>query len=160
MNRIILFQWSNSMTQIADELSQIVQSAAERLRSISAAEAGHKPSETKWSKKEVIGHLIDSAANNHQRFVRAQHVSASYVSPTYDQEKWVSLQDYNSTSWPDLKDLWRLYNLHLAHVIRRISAEKLQVKCTIGDKGAVALGNVIDQYLAHLKHHLDKIGVL
>jgi hypothetical protein len=147
------------MIQIADELSQIVQSAAERLRAISAAEAGFKPSDDKWSKKEVIGHLIDSAANNHQRFVRAQQAT-ELVSPAYDQEKWVSLQDYNSTSWPDLKELWRLYNLHLVHVIRRIPAEKLQVKCTIGDKGPVTLGSVIDSYLTHLKHHLDKIGVL
>jgi len=147
------------MTQIANELSQIVQSAAERLRSISAAEAGYKPSEAKWSQKEVIGHLIDSAANNHQRFVRAQQAN-ELVSPTYDQEQWVSLQDYNSTSWPDLKELRRLYNLHLVHVIRRIPAEKLQVKCTIGGKEPVTLGSVIDQYLAHLKHHLDKIGVL
>ena len=147
------------MTQIADELTQVVQSAAERLRSISAAEAGFKPSESKWSKKEVIGHLIDSAANNHQRFVRAQQVS-ELVSPAYDQEKWVIVQDYNSTSWPDLKELWRLYNLHLAHVIRRIPAEKLAIKCTIGSKEPVTLGNIIDQYLVHLKHHLDKIGVL
>jgi hypothetical protein len=147
------------MTQIADELSQIVQSAAERLRAISAAEAGHKPSDDKWSKKEVIGHLIDSAANNHQRFVRAQQAS-ELVSPAYDQEKWVSMQDYNGTSWSDLKELWRLYNLHLAHVIRRIPAEKLQVKCTIGSKDPVTLGSVIDSYLTHLKHHLDKIGAL
>jgi DinB superfamily len=147
------------MTQIADELSQIVQSTAERLRSISAAEAGHKPSDSRWSKKEVIGHLIDSAANNHQRFVRALQVS-ELVSPAYDQEKWVSMQDYNSSSWPDLKDLWRLYNMHLVHVIRRIPDEKLQVKCTIGDKEPVTLGSVIDSYLTHLKHHLDKIGAL
>ena len=147
------------MTQIADELIQIVQSAAERLRSISAAEAGHKATEAKWSKKEVIGHLIDSAANNHQRFVRAQQAS-ELVSPAYDQEKWVSMQDYNSASWPDLKELWRLYNLHLAHVIRRIPAEKMQIKCTIGGKNPITLGSVMDQYLAHLKHHLDKIGVL
>ncbi|MGD0517753.1 MAG: DinB family protein [Thermoguttaceae bacterium] len=147
------------MTQIADELTQVVQSTAERLRSISAAEAGFKPSEARWSKKEVIGHLIDSAANNHQRFVRAQQ-APELVLPAYDQEKWVSLQDYNSTSWPDLKELWRLYNLHLAHVIRRIPAEKLGIKCTIGDKEPVTLGNIMDQYLVHLKHHLDKIGVL
>jgi hypothetical protein len=147
------------MTQIADELVEIVRSAAERLRTITAAEAGLKPSETRWSKQEVMGHLVDSAANNHQRFVRAQYVS-DYVSPTYDQEKWASLQDYNSTSWSDLKELWRLYNLHLAHLIRRIPAEKLQVKCMIGDKGPLTLGDIIDQYVTHLKHHLDKIGVL
>jgi len=147
------------MTQIADELTQIVQSAAERLRSISAAEADYKPSEAKWSKKEVIGHLIDSAANNQQRFVRAQQV-AELVSPPYDQEKWVSLQDYNSSSWSDLIELWRLFNLHLAHVLHRIPAEKLQIKCTIGNKDPVSLGSVMDSYLTHLKHHLDKIGVL
>lgn len=147
------------MTNIADELAQIVQSAAERLRAVSASEAGYKPSEAKWSKKEALGHLIDSAANNHQRFVRAQQTSP-LSSPAYDQEKWVSIQEYNSASWSDLIDLWRLYNLHLLHVIRRIPDEKLQAMVTIGNKEPATLGDVVDQYLAHLKHHLDKIGAL
>jgi len=72
----------------------------------------------------------------------------------------VSLQDYNSSSWSDLIELWRLFNLHLAHVLHRIPAEKLQIKCTIGNKDPVSLGSVMDSYLTHLKHHLDKIGVL
>jgi hypothetical protein len=147
------------MMQIADQLSEIIHSASEKLRSIGLAEAGYKPSETKWSKKEVIGHLIDSAANNHQRFVRAQQV-AELVSPAYDQEQWVRIQDYNASAWSELIDLWRLYNVHLAHVIRRIPAEKLQVKCTIGNNAPVTLGEIIEQYLDHMKHHLDKIGAL
>ncbi len=146
------------MIEIADELTQIVQTAVERLRSISATAAGYKPNEDKWS-KEVVGHLIDSAANNNQRFVRAQQV-AELIAPAYDQVKWVAIQDYNSASWPDLIDLWRLYNLHLAHVIKRIPAEKLQVRCTIGNKDPVILGEIMDQYVAHLKHHLGKINAL
>jgi hypothetical protein len=147
------------MLQIADELTQIVQTAVERLRSISATAAGYKPSDERWSKKEVVGHLIDSAANNHQRFVRAQQAS-ELVAPAYNQVQWVAVQDYNSASWPDLIDLWRLYNMHLAHVIKRIPAEKLQVPCAIGDRAPVPLGDVVDQYVAHLKHHLGKIDAL
>jgi hypothetical protein len=147
------------MNQKADELIEIVQAATDNLRAISAAEASFKPAENKWSKKEVLGHLIDSAANNHQRFVRAQQVD-ELIMPAYDQERWVNIQDYNSISWPDLIDLWRLYNLHLAHVIRRISADKLQVKCIIGNKEAVPLIVIIEQYITHLKHHLGIIGVM
>jgi hypothetical protein len=147
------------MKQLAEELTQVVQSAAERLRTINATEAGYKPGPDKWSKKEVVGHLIDSAANNHQRFIRAQQ-APELISPAYSQEKWVSIQDYNSASWTNLIDLWRLYNLHLAHVIRLIPSEKLQVMCTIGNKEPTTLGNVVDQYFIHLKHHLGKIGVI
>ncbi len=147
------------MAQIADELIQTVETTIGKLRSISETEAGVKPAANRWSKKEVIGHLIDSASNNHQRFVRAQ-LAAELVSPSYEQEKWVSIQDYNSTSWPDLIELWRLYNRHLAHAISRIPAEKLQVICKIGPNQPVSLGHVVDDYLRHIKHHLGKIGVI
>lgn len=40
----------------------------------------------KWSKKEILGHLIDSATNNHHRFVRVQFETNLKIS--YDQNKW------------------------------------------------------------------------
>lgn len=106
---------------------------------------------------EVIGHLVDSAANNHQRFVRAQQV-AELVFPKYEQNDWVRVQGYNEVPWMDLVELWRRYNLHLAHVMRRIPDDKLEVRCTIGDYAPVTLGFLVEDYLTHLRHHLKKIG--
>lgn len=144
------------VTGVAEELLQVVESTAERLRAVSDAEAATAASEGKWSKKQILGHLIDSAANNHQRFVRAQE-DAEYSGPRYEQQHWVGVQDYASSSWPELIEFWRLYNRHLAHVIERIPEERLGVTCRIGPAEPVTLGFVVEDYLTHLKHHLRQI---
>ena len=86
----------------------------------------------KWGRKEILGHLIDSAANNHQRFVRAQ-LTSSFVGPGYDQQTWVSLHRYRERPWADLVALWVALNRHVAAVIERVPAEKLQTPCIIGN---------------------------
>ena len=81
------------------------------------ADASARPLATgKWSPREIVGHLIDSAANNHQRFVRGQ-LQDDLVFLGYAQEDWVRVQHYADAPWPDLVALWRLYNLHLARVM-------------------------------------------
>src|SRR5215218_3535881 len=82
------------------------------------AEVSARRGEGSWSAKETLGHLIDSASNNHQRFVRAQF-GEDLVFPGYAQDDWVRAQAYEDEPWPQLVDLWRLYTLHLAHVCRR-----------------------------------------
>ncbi|HKQ51852.1 MAG TPA: DinB family protein [Pyrinomonadaceae bacterium] len=144
-------------TGVAEELLRIVEAWAERLRGVSEAEAAATPAAGRWSKKEILGHLIDSATNNHQRFVRAQEEAAEYVGPRYEQEHWVTSQGYAASSWPELIEFWRLYNRHLAQVIKRIPAERLGVSCRIGPAEPVTLGFVVEDYLAHLKHHLRQI---
>lgn len=143
-------------SKIADDLIATVQEAAERLRGLDLAEVSHRPSPDRWTIKQVIGHLIDSAANNHQRFVRAQ-LSDELVFPKYDQNEWVSVQDYDSEDWQDLLNFWVLYNRHLAHVIHHVAQESLHVNCTIGDYGPVTLQFLIEDYVVHLNHHLGKI---
>src|SRR5580765_1370275 len=103
--------------QIADDLTATVEAAADQLRALDAATISHRPSPDRWTIKEVIGHLIDSATNNHQRFVRAQFVE-EFIFPAYKQNEWVHCQSCNDVDWADLVELWRRYNLHLAHVIR------------------------------------------
>ena len=144
---------------IAEELMRVIDASSESLRRIDDAEASATPFAGKWSKKEVLGHLIDSAANNHHRFVRAQQVE-EFSFPRYEQEEWVAVQGYSARSWPELIELWRLYNRHLAHVIKRIPEEKLKVTCKIGPGEPVSLGFLVEDYLVHLKHHLRQLGVM
>jgi len=144
------------MQSIADELIRVVDVAAIELKAISDSDAASKPVPTAWSVKEILGHLLDSAANNHQRFVRAQQVGELSF-PAYQQNVWVESQDYQGRPWLHLVDLWVLYNHHLAHVIRRIPASAAQVICRIGSNEPVTLGFLVEDYVVHLRHHLEQI---
>ena len=144
-------------TDVADELLRVIEASSEALIRLADSEAAHRPAAGKWSKKEILGHLIDSATNNHHRFVRAQQAE-EFTFPKYEQEHWVSSQGYEERPWPELVELWRLYNRHLAHVIRRIPKEKLRVICKIGPDEAVSLGYLVEDYVVHLKHHLRQMN--
>jgi hypothetical protein len=97
------------------DFSNTIEDAAPRLRAVPAERAA-RPMEGGWSAQQIVGHLIDSAANNHQRFVRAQFTDHLDF-PGYEQEQWVLAQRYESEPWPRLLDLWLAYNRHLAHVV-------------------------------------------
>lgn len=124
-----------------DDFRQTLATAAGRLGEYSDADASRPLAPGKWSRKEIIGHLIDSAANNHARFVRAQ-IEDDFVVHDYDQARWVDVQRYRERSWPDLVRLWEAYNRHLAAIME--------------DENAVAAALMRD-YLAHLKHHLGQV---
>ena len=141
---------------VAEELSRVVESAAIELRTITEDVAASKRRPDVWSVKEILGHLVDSAANNHQRFVRAQQASA-FSFPGYEQDHWVRSQDYQARPWLLLIDFWAAYNHHLAHVIRQIPEAAAHVPCRIGTGDAVTLGFLVEDYLAHLRHHLKQI---
>ena len=141
---------------LAVELLKIVDETAAELRFLSEESAAAKPNPDVWSVKEIVGHLIDSAANNHQRFVRAQHVPRLEF-PGYEQDVWVRSQDYQSYPWHELVDFWVLYNRHLAHVIPRVPAAALDVSCRIGEDHVATLRFLIEDYLRHLRDHLSQI---
>lgn len=110
------------------QLTNLCDTIPAKLKLISEEEFCSKPFANKWSKKELLGHLIDSAANNHQRFVRAQfEVPVIY----YNQDLWVSLQNYQNESTQLLIKLWEAYNRHLAHIIHQILQHHL-LKTSIG----------------------------
>jgi len=113
----------------------------------------------KWSPKQVIGHLVDSAANNHQRFVRAQQ-GAELVFPGYEQDHWVTCQRYNDRSWDELTTLWRTYNRHVAHVVAQIPEDRRLIQCTVGSNDPVTLGFLVHDYVVHLRHHLAQLGAV
>lgn len=137
-----------------ERLTEILRTTPARLVDVSDEEASRNPDAGRWSKKQLLGHLIDSAGNNHQRFVRAQ-TERQTVFPTYEQESWVSVQSYGTEPWPDLVNLWLLYNRHLLHVIRQIPESAMDHPCAIGGQPAVPLQEVIDSYVDHLEHHLQ-----
>lgn len=145
--------------EAAEELLQAVESTAARLARVDAAAAAERPAPDKWCIKEIVGHLIDSAANNHQRFVRGQYGGA-LVLPGYAQDFWVDAQGYVVSPWPELVDFWRLYNRHLARVMRRLPRADLDVECHIGPYAPVPLGFIVEDYVAHLKHHILQIDKL
>ncbi|HXK03603.1 MAG TPA: DinB family protein [Verrucomicrobiae bacterium] len=134
----------------------VLATAPRKLVDISEADASRKPDPKRWSKKEVLGHLIDSAANNHQRFVRAQLVPRIDL-PTYEQEFWVERQGYATEPWPDLVNLWLLLNRHLLHVVRAMPENVLGHEISIAGRPPVPLLTVIADYLGHMDNHLSQI---
>src|SRR6266481_1040377 len=114
----------DSMADFVEEFRQTIERATGRLTQISEAQSSIPRAAGKWSPKEIIGHLIDSASNNHQRFVRAQF-SDDLLFQGYEQEQWVRVQCYKDEPWVLLVQLWRHYNLHLAHVMAAVPENAL-----------------------------------
>ena len=139
-----------------ESILQIVLLGSERLRSIKEPEVSMKSSPTKWSKKEILGHLIDSACNNHQRFVLAQYNNELHI-PSYNQTAWVKCQNTVGQDWLLLVDLWNTYNRHLAYIISQIPQEKLSTPCWIGEGNMMTLDALIRDYIRHLEHHLKQL---
>lgn len=144
------------MNKLLTEFSAILQASPKRMVGIADADAEKKPTSGRWSKKEILGHLIDSASNNHQRFVRAQF-AARVELPGYEQEAWVATQAYATESWADLVNLWLLYNRHLLHILRNLPEGAHTHEISIGGKPPVTLQAVAEDYLSHLKNHIAQI---
>ena len=120
--------------------------------------ASLRPSEGGWSPKEIIGHLLDSASNNHQRFVRLQ-IQERLVFPDYweDNERWVSIEHFNELRFNDLISLWKLYNVLLENIIRSADPAKLQNRWERVDGTTSSLIDLMVGYVEHVKEHTDSI---
>jgi hypothetical protein len=145
-----------TVSDVASELRTVATSFSQELLAAKPEAAARRPNAKTWSPKEVLGHLIDSAANNHQRFVRAQETDALTL-PGYEQNHWVDSQGYQYADWPHLVTLWTHLNLHLADVITRIPPSKYSVACTIGGDAPAPLESIVVGYLDHLNHHMAQI---
>ena len=144
------------MKDIARQLREIISTVEPEMLRFSDEDVETKPAPDEWSKKEILGHLIDSASTNHQRFVRAVYGEAAEF-PAYNQVGWVRIQQCNERPWSSLVTLWSAYNDHLSHVIECIPVDADSSPCNIGKEDPVPLAFVVEDYLSHLKLHLKDI---
>jgi DinB superfamily len=147
------------MKELSQQLTRTIETAEPILLKVTEAECAKPVLKSGWSRKQVLGHLIDSASNNHQRFVRAS-LQGSLEFPGYDQDGCVRAEAPQDAPWPLLVALWKNYNLYLAHVIAHLPASQLEARCHIGDNEHVTLKFLAEDYLTHLLHHLGQIGAV
>jgi hypothetical protein len=145
------------MAKLSVEIVRAVDSAEEVLRQVSDGESKPPILAGGWSRRQVLGHLIDSASNNHQRFVRAS-LLPSLEFPGYDQNGWAGMQAPEEVDWSLLISLWASYNRYLAHVVARLPPAQLGVPVRVGDHEPVTLQFLAEDYLRHMLHHLRQIG--
>ncbi len=137
-------------------LAQPIERELPSLRNVSEEHASLARAPGKWSAKEELGHLIDSAANNHIRFVRAA-IDGQFRGPGYAQDDWVRLHHYSSMPWETIVNVWFQYNTLLARLLDRIPEDRLDALCFIGTSPAVTLRFVIEDYVLHMQHHIDQL---
>src|SRR5690349_5571273 len=145
---------TETLQPAAERFERVLETAPAQLVRITDADNDAPPG--RWSKKEILGHLIDSAGNNQQRIVRAQ-LAPTLEFPNYQQMEWVTAQSYRTEPWPDLVNLWLLLNRHLLHIWRHVPEAALVKPCAIGGKEPIPLAHVMTGYVDHLEHHLSQI---
>ena len=152
---------TNNWNTLASDIEIAVNDAYQRLNCLSDETIEARPNPGDWSVKEIVGHLIDSASNNHQRFVRLQ-VSDGLILPDYSQDNdtWVSIQSYQEAPWDELLALWRYFNLHLSRVIRGVNEACINHIWVVDEDTSITLGELMVDYLRHLKDHLRQVREL
>jgi hypothetical protein len=144
------------MQKTAHGIAAEVKQASAAMLKLDPEQTVIKPRPEKWSKQEILGHLIDSAVNNYHRFVRAQHGAAADF-PCYQQDNWVAAQHYNERPLSELVELWAVLNTQLVHIIERIPANMASAPVNFNEDQPAALEYVVKDYLVHMRYHLRQI---
>ena len=151
-----LIQSIKFMYAVAQNIRHIVDITLPLLRAIPMSKAVEKPHLTKWSKKEIMGHLVDSACNNQQKFVRTM-AQAHFDFVGYDQDHWVASQQYQRANWGELLNFWASYNQHIAHIIENVDPSVLNNTISINGSDPFTLSFIMSDYAQHLTHHLKQV---
>ncbi len=142
---------------LSTSLEQLIQRELPVLRTFPETDAQAHPSgDGAWSPKEELGHLIDSAANNHVRFARAL-MEPEFRGPTYAQDDWVRVHRYSDMPWSKIVDFWFQYNSFLVFMLSRVPDDKTGTLCFIGSGEGVTLRFLVEDYVLHMQHHLDHL---
>ena len=146
--------------EAAAELHSAIDEALQLFLRVDDASTAVRPQPGKWCAREVLGHLIDSACNNHRRFIVGQSRDTTSFEG-YKQDEWVSRQRYHEVPWHELVALWSAYNRHLAHVMSSTPAEAAAGSAMSPDEsGQVTVAFLMTDYVAHLRHHVAQIRAL
>ena len=146
------------MKSVIEELGSIINEYSKKIAAISELEFSTKPLPNKWSKKEVLGHLIDSALNNARRFIVGQY-DATPAKIVYDQDQWVSLNNYQQTDSKEVIDLWVLANKQIINILQKMPTNAYAKQSDTGKEtqSLHTLEFLAVDYIKHLKHHLNQI---
>ena len=139
-----------------EALRRLLETVPAELAELSDAAATVKPSPEKWSPKEELGHLLDSAANNHQRIVRTL-LEDQPVMRGYEQQRWVQVHAYQQREWRELIELWTAFNRQLLAAAASATGSDWRRTCTIAGSEPLTLRFVLEDYIAHMSHHLAHI---
>lgn len=143
------------MKAIVERFQYLMDTLPSLLSAIPEKELNAKTGENKWTKKQILGHLVDSAANNHQRFIRVQYEDIPAIS--YDPDQWNILNRYDSLPVQNVIDFWTIYNQHLLQLMKNMPADQLEKKCMTGGDTPLTLKFIMEDYVHHLEHHLKQI---
>jgi hypothetical protein len=141
------------MQSIAFELEAVIDQHVAALHALLQEKMSYKPSPIKWSKKEIMGHMIDSAQNNIRRFIVSQYEESPSIS--YRQDNWVAISNYQNYDIADLINLWYLLNKHVAFVLKNIQPEMMQRTCQTESLHTIEW--LAQDYVRHLRHHLHQV---
>ena len=144
---------------IAADLHAAVRAGLDLFQHVDETRTAERSREGGWCAREILGHLVDSACNNHRRFVVGRG-APPVVFQGYNQDDWVERQRYSQVPFRDIVALWAAYNRHLAHVIANTPEEALANSGEGPDGGVVTLGFLMQDYVTHLRHHLDQLRAL
>ena len=153
----------NVLNNTLNRINSLIKEVPERINQIPANDLVFKKSPEKWSKKEILGHLCDSAINNLGRFVRAQFEEQPFELTPYAQDDWVRVNHYNEMKTVELLNYWVIVNKQIVQIITNIPEEKLAGTIVFGDdafredKSEKNLLWLIEDYVVHMEYHLKQI---
>lgn len=144
---------------ITDGIKKVIEAEESFLRDLPVEVITLRRNKQNRTVKQILGHLIDSASNNHQRMVRLQYSKDLLFFPDYrqDNDLWIALQDYQNADWENLIQLWKFYNLHIIQVITSVDLTKLDSYWCDFEGTKVTLKEMIEGYLDHLHLHINEI---
>jgi hypothetical protein len=146
------------------ELMRLVNDWTPKLLSLSEDVITNRKNSQNRTIKQIVGHMVDSASNNTHRIIHLQYQPSPLIYPDYanlgNNDRWISIQNYQDEKWSDLVYLWKYSNIHIAHVINNVNPDKLDNEWISALNQKVSLRAMITDYLRHFKLHLGEVNEL